>query len=86
MYKFKDNIAVSDRGFIFNPETGESFTANPLGNMIIELFHDGKKYDEILNLITEKYDVDESTFEKDFQDFARELLQFQLIEGHEEKA
>ena len=27
----KKNVAVSDSGMIFNPDTGETFTVNPIG-------------------------------------------------------
>ena len=34
--KLKDNIAVSESGFIFNPTTGDSYTANEIGLEIIK--------------------------------------------------
>ena len=39
--KIKKNIAISDSGFIFNPDTGESFTANPIGLEILSMLKDG---------------------------------------------
>ncbi|MFM2358786.1 MAG: hypothetical protein RLY16_779, partial [Bacteroidota bacterium] len=33
--QLKKNIATSDAGFIFNPSTGDSFSANPLAAEII---------------------------------------------------
>ena len=29
--KIRENLAVSDNGFVFDPETGESFTVNEVG-------------------------------------------------------
>lgn len=76
----KDNIAVSDSGFVFNPNTGESFTLNPLGSDIFKLMKTGKEYEEIRDEILSRYDIDEVTVEKDYNDFAGLLKQFQLIE------
>jgi len=35
--KIRPNIAISENGFIFNPDTGESFTVNPIGREIIRI-------------------------------------------------
>jgi len=40
--RIKDNIAVSASGLIFNPDTGESFTVNPMGAEIISKLKEGK--------------------------------------------
>ena len=76
----KDNIAVSDSGFVFNPNTGESFTLNPLGSELFNLIKTGKEYEEIRDDILSRYDIDEVTVERDYHDFAGLLKQFQLIE------
>ena len=76
----KGNIAISDSGFVFNPNTGESFTLNPLGSDIFNLMKTGKTYEEIKDEILSRYDVDEVTVEKDYNDFADLLKQFQIIE------
>ncbi|MBK7139734.1 MAG: hypothetical protein IPH74_12225 [Bacteroidetes bacterium] len=45
------NIAISDSGFIFNPSSGDSFSANQIGLEIIRLLKDGKSKIEISDLI-----------------------------------
>ncbi len=67
--KLKKNLAVSDSGFLFNPLTGESFSLNPMGIELFQLIKDNTATDEIRNQLMDTYDVDEATFEKDFQDF-----------------
>ncbi|HRG44180.1 MAG TPA: PqqD family protein, partial [Saprospiraceae bacterium] len=57
------NIAISDSGFIFNPSSGDSFSANAVGLEIIRLFKDGKSKEDVINTITQNYAVDASTFE-----------------------
>ena len=81
----KDNLAVSDSGFVFNPNTGESFTLNPLGAEIFNLLKTGKDYSGIKEIILSAYDIDEVTIEKDFHDFEGLLRQFQLIETSEDE-
>lgn len=63
------NIAISDSGFLFNPSTGDSFSANPIGKEIIILIKEDKKFDEIVQHIGSKYAVDQDTLEKDLADF-----------------
>jgi len=79
--RIKSNIAVSDSGFIFNPDTGESFTVNPTGALIINQLKEGRELKEIGNDIREKYNVQFVTFEKDFDDFIGLLRNYSLIEN-----
>ena len=75
----KSSLAISDTGFIFDPETGNSYTSNPIGVEIIGHLKKGKSSDEIKHHIIEQYDIDESTAEKDLLDFVGMLNHFQLI-------
>ncbi len=83
--KLKKNIAISNSGFIFNPETGESFSANPIGVQIFNLLKDDKDFSEIKKQIMENYTVDEPTFEKDFNDFTYMLNNYNLIDAEDEE-
>ena len=69
MIKIKNNVAVSDSGFIFNPDTGESFTVNPIGVEIIKLLKEGKTVDTITEELQKTYATDAQTLEKDAEDF-----------------
>lgn len=77
----KKNIAISDSGFVFDPATGESFTFNPTGLEIFRLLKDEKSLPEILEIITDKYDIDEVGFERFYYDFLSMLKQYQLVEN-----
>jgi len=79
--KIKPNIAVSDSGFVFNPDTGESFTVNPIGVEIINLLKESRDTSEISNQVRLKYTVDQPTFEKDFDDFIGLMRNYSLIEN-----
>ncbi len=78
--KIKTDIALSDSGFLFDPTTGDSYNLNPTGVEIIQMIKDGKSEKEIIKEFTEKYDIDEITFEQNLYDFLRMLAHFNLTE------
>ena len=82
--KLKSNIALSESGFIFNPNTGESFTINPTGQQIMELIKEGKEFEEISQYFLENFETEESIFEKDFEDFMHMLTSYQMLETADE--
>lgn len=79
--KINKNIAISETGFVFNPVTGESFSVNPIGIEIINLLKEDKSLDDIVKLLSKKYNTEQSTIEKDVNDFTTTLKQFMLNEG-----
>ena len=81
--KLKENVAISESGYLFNPSTGESFVVNPLGMQILQLVKKGKSFEDILKEIMAHYSVDSITFEKDYQDFIHQLRQYLLIGSDE---
>ncbi|MBN1337887.1 MAG: PqqD family protein [Bacteroidales bacterium] len=83
--KIKQNVAISESGFVFNPISGESFTVNPVGIEIINYLKEGKSAEEITGLILEEFNVEENTFEKDYQDFTGLLNAYGLIEKTNEE-
>jgi hypothetical protein len=74
------NVAVSDSGFVFNPTTGESFSANPIGTEIIEMLKQGKTKDEIKENILENYNTEEDVVDKDVFEFYELLKQYSLLD------
>jgi len=80
----KKNIAISDSGFILNPNTGESFSANPISNKMFEWIKEGKSDEEIIGLVLDNYSIDKDTVEKDFYDFTNLLKSYQLIDENKD--
>jgi len=78
--KIRNNIAISDNGFVFDSNNGESFTLNKIGLEILQLLKDQLTEDEITAKITEKYDVDTTTFEQNYFDFIGMLRHHNLFE------
>lgn len=79
MTELKNTVAVSENGFIFDAETGNSFSANPLGVEIIQWLQKGKSNEEIKSEILLKYETDPDTADKDLIDFMGVLNHFQLV-------
>ena len=78
--KIRSNIAVSDNGFVFDPNNGDSYNLNYIGQEILQLLKSNLSEKEITKAITEKYDVEENTFEQNLFDFIGMLNYYNLLE------
>ena len=74
-----NSLAVNDEGFIFDPETGNSFTVNKTGLFIIKLLKEGKNEDEIVELLTKEFEVNEEEARRDLLDFIEQLKILGLV-------
>ena len=72
-------IKISDNGFVFNSNTGDSFSLNPVGLELLRLISQNKEFEEIKEQFSGRFDVDEVTFEKDFYEFCSLLKLYQII-------
>jgi hypothetical protein len=79
--RIKHNVAISESGLIFNPETGESFTTNPIGIEILKLLKEKKDYPAIERHFIARYDTESDAFRKDYQDFVECLRIFNILES-----
>jgi hypothetical protein len=78
--KLKKNIATSENGFIFNPSTGDSFSSNGIAAEILGLMKAGKTSPEIKQYILVNYEVDEAQLERDWEDWALQLKDANLLD------
>jgi hypothetical protein len=76
----KENIALSENGFVFNPSTGDSFTLNNTGKEVLMMIKEGKNIRQISDLMVEKYDADRITIERYLEDFVNDLSVNNLME------
>lgn len=74
-----NDLAISDSGFIFNPGTGESFSANQTGLFILKQLKQKKTEEEIIDLMLKEFQADRIEMEKDFADFYAMLSHYRLI-------
>jgi hypothetical protein len=77
--KIKQNLAISETGFLFNPGNGDSFSVNPIGLEIIQLVKAGQDAAAIKSTLLEAYAVDSDTLEKDIYDFLNTLRRHKLV-------
>lgn len=77
--KIKQNLAISESGFLFNPGNGDSFSVNPIGLEIIQLVKAGQDAAAIKSILLEAYAVDGDTLEKDIYDFLNTLRRHKLV-------
>ncbi len=78
--KLKKNIAVSETGFLFDPNSGESFSVNETGKKILTFLEEGKNENEISKWFTDNYEVDNATFENNFNDFLTVLQNYRIVD------
>ncbi len=74
-------LAINDEGFIFDPETGNSFTVNKTGLFIIKLLKDEISEDEIIKKITDEFEISEEEAQRDLLDFMEHLRLLGLLEA-----
>lgn len=79
-HNIRKNIAVSETGFLFNPGTGDSFSANPVAAEIIQLLKNGQTISSIKQQILEKYEVLPSQVDRDLDEFINQLKEAQLLD------
>lgn len=78
--KIRKNVATSEEGFVFHPGTGDSFSTNEIGVLILSLLKAQKSEVEIVDEVCEKYDISKDLFEKDLNDYFAQLKDFAIIE------
>ena len=78
--KIKENIAISESGFVFDAGSGDSYSLNDSAKVILSMMKEGKSDEEISKFFIEAYDVTEGTFENNFLDFKNMLQHMNLIE------
>ena len=80
MIKLKKNIAMSESGFLFDPTTGDSYSVNQTGSIIIEYLKEGLSEDQIVDKLKETFDSDTEQMRKDLDDFLHYLKQLKMID------
>lgn len=77
--KVRKNIATNEEGLVFNPSTGDSFSTNSIGADIISVMKNEWTFSEIIRYVCDKYEIDETSFEKDLEEFILQLKEFNIL-------
>ena len=71
-------LAISDEGFVFDPQTGDSFQVSETAAVVLRALKDGHGEDEVTRQLTEMFDVSLEDAQRDVADFRARLKQFSL--------
>ena len=66
-------LALSDTGFVFDPASGRSFTANGTGLLLLRLLQTHDTVKKIVSLVQKEYDVEQAELESNIVDFVKAL-------------
>ncbi len=72
-------LALNEEGFVFDPETGNSYTVNSTGKLILECLKDGLSEEEILDRIVAEFEVEREEAKRDLMDFLDQLRIYGLL-------
>ncbi len=69
-------LALNDSGFVFDPESGRSFTANVVGLYVLRFLQNHSSADDLLAAIESDFDVNRNDAERDITEFSAQLRKF----------
>lgn len=71
-----DRIAVSESGFVFDPNTGDSYTVNATGLTLLKFFRRTRELEPLVAAVVAEHEVDAVRAERDILEFAAALRQY----------
>lgn len=75
------DLAISGTGFVFDPHTGATFSANETGLAILRALAEGLDRSAIADRLREQFEVDGPELERDLSDFLLQLRRDELLES-----
>ncbi len=73
------DLMLNDRGFAFDPASGETFQLSTTGLRLVRLLQQGMKPEEAVGYLVGEFEVDENTAWRDATEFLRALEQLGWI-------
>lgn len=67
-----DQLAISPSGFVFDPTSGSTFTANATAQALLDGIRGGRTLDELAEHLGEQFDVGS-------EDLCRDVLEFVAV-------
>ncbi len=72
-------IAVNDEGFMFDPQTGESYLLNETGRQLLEGLKEGLGEEELAGLLEERWNLSSNQAGRDVAEFLQQLRLLRLL-------
>ena len=73
-------LAISEEGFIFDPERGDSYTVNETGLLILKKLKENLSPEEIARVLSEEYEISPEEALRDIYEFLDTLKRLGLWE------
>lgn len=73
------HLSISPEGLAFDPSTGDTYTVNATGLQIIRTLQDGGSPEDVVQTLTEKYQVAAADAQRDVADFQGRLRSLGLL-------
>lgn len=73
------DLYFSDKGFLFDPSTGLTYSLNKTGTFIFQRLHKGAGVPEVVQALLEAFEVDSKRAREDVRDFMQHLTELGLI-------
>ncbi|MEZ6044054.1 MAG: PqqD family protein [Planctomycetaceae bacterium] len=67
------NLIINDNGFVFDPQSGQTFSANQTGVEMIRWMNEGATADTVIMRLQDQYGIDQFTATRDFESFLSSL-------------
>lgn len=76
--RIKD-LAISETGFVFDPFSGGTFTANATGQAVIKALREGQSEDELIARLRAEFEAAGPSVSDDVREFLHTLERFGLL-------
>ena len=76
------DLALSETGFVFDPYTGTTFTANATGLTILRQLKLGATRSEVIVALEDEFELRGGDLQRDLDDFLHQLEQNDLLPRH----
>lgn len=75
------DLAISSTGFVFDPHTGATFSANDTGLVILRALNEGLEREAIAARLCERFEVEAERAGRDLDEFLHLLRRNELLEN-----
>jgi hypothetical protein len=79
------HLALSENGFLFDSQSGKTFSLNPTGVFLMNQLINGEKPTALRLLLVTAFDVDPDRASRDVDEFVLRLLDLHILINEEEK-